>query len=113
METLRNLDPLTQKEFKLRSILIEIIRIQEERKNGPWEYAAAEKRYLTERRIRRLRRILSQLESLAPWTVHGWTGSGGTTPLSVRQQFIDMHYHYVEDPFLPYPSTDSSSSNED
>ena len=122
MDFLRSLDPLTQKEFKLHAILMGNIRDHEERKNGPWEYDPAEKTRLMERRIRRLRRILAQLESLAPWTVLGRSNTapgrpgaapGQTTPISVRQQFVNQHYHFVEDPFPTYPSTDSSSSDED
>ena len=103
MDSLRK---VIDKEIKLRAILISIIRDLEEHKDGPWEYEAARKKVLTERKIRRLKRILAELES------HGGT-SCQTTPLSVRQHFIEKHYHFVEDPFLPYPSTDSSSSDED
>ena len=113
------MDPQTQKEFKLHAILMGLIRESEERKDGPWEYEAAEKKALMERRIRRLKRILTQLETVAPWTVlgqsdtaPGMSRSGQMTPISVREKFVNQHYHYVEDPFLAYPSTDSSSSDE-
>ena len=110
METVRE---LVDKELKLRAILINIIRGLEEDKDRPWEYEAAKKRALMERKIRRLKAILAQLESIAPWTVLGGTTSGQTTQLSVRQKFIGKHYHFVEEPFLPYPSSDSSSSDGD
>ena len=103
---------LIQKEFKLHAVLVGIIRdLEDNERYRPWEYEGANKRALVERKIRRLKVVLTQLESLAPWTV-GREVSGPIPLRNDRQQFIDRHFQYVENPFLPYPSSDSSSDDE-
>ena len=104
---------LVHQEYKLHEVLSRIIQnLEDNERHRPWEFEAEKKRQLVEKKIRRLRAILQELEYLAPWTA-GRDMPDPNRAIAARQEFMGRHSHFINDPFLPYPSSDSSSDEDD
>ena len=105
---------LVRLEHKLRAILLQMIPKLEADVDRPWEvYQAAKKRDLRERQIKRFKKYLQELEFLATWTAGGDGASQHHHELAARRTFMAKHYHFIECPFPPYPTSDDSSSDEE
>ena len=103
---------LIQLEHKLHEVLLKFIQcLEDEERYRPWEYEAARKRQLVEKKIRRFKKILHELEYLAPWTA-GREASDHNRELAARKEFMRTHSHFIECPYLTYPSSDSSSDDD-
>ena len=106
-----DLEQLLRRELKLHELLSRNIRVLEDDIDRPWEHSANNKRRLMELKIRRYRKILGELEYLAPWTA-GRVESDKNRELVARNAFMAKYSHIIECPFPPYPSSDDSSSDE-